>query len=199
MRMIYDKYAAVDDFLKPDVQSLLDVGCRDAILRQHIRPQIKYTGVDIAPGPNVDKIANLEDGLPFADREFDAVVALDLLEHTNNIWFAFDELVRVARRQVFIVLPNVYHWSSRVRLATAVARATPWATWASPTKTWASQARRLSTTISGLLSPQIARINCSGLEPRITAQAESPAALETLPSHVPESRAQARSRLSWSQ
>ena len=67
------------------------------------------------PGPGVDKIANIEDGLPFADQEFDAVVALDLLEHTNDIWFAFDELVRVARRQVVIVLPNVYHWSSRVR------------------------------------------------------------------------------------
>jgi SAM-dependent methyltransferase len=115
MRMIYQKYAAVNDLLKPDVQSVLDVGCRDAILRQHIRSQIKYTGVDIMPGSGVDRIANIEDGLPFADREFDAVVALDLLEHTNNIWFAFDELVRVARRQVFIILPNIYHWSSRVR------------------------------------------------------------------------------------
>ena len=36
-------------------------------------------------------------------------------KHTNNIWFAFDALVRVARRQVVIILPNVYHWSSRVR------------------------------------------------------------------------------------
>jgi hypothetical protein len=115
MRMVYEKYSAVDDLLKSDVRSLLDVGCRDAILRKHIRPQIKYTGVDIVAGPGVDKVANIEDGLPFADGEFDAVVALDLLEHTNNIWFAFDELVRVARRQVVIVLPNVYHWSSRVR------------------------------------------------------------------------------------
>ena len=115
MRMVYEKYSAVDDLLKSDVRSLLDVGCRDAILRKHIRPQIEYTGVDIVPGPGVDKVANIEDGLPFADGEFDAVVALDLLEHTNNIWFAFDELVRVARRQVVIMLPNVYHWSSRVR------------------------------------------------------------------------------------
>src|SRR5215204_5575877 len=36
-------------------------------------------------------------------------------KHTNNIWFAFDALVRVARPQVVIILPNVYHWSSRVR------------------------------------------------------------------------------------
>ena len=115
MRMVYEKYSAVDDLLKSDVRSLLDVGCRDAILRKHIRPQIEYTGVDIVPGPGVDKVASIEDGLPFADGEFDAVVALDLLEHTNNIWFAFDELVRVARRQVVIILPNVYHWSSRVR------------------------------------------------------------------------------------
>ena len=115
MRMVYEKYSVVNDLLKSDVRSLLDVGCRDAILRKHMRPQIEYTGVDIVAGPGVDKVANIEDGLPFADGEFDAVVALDLLEHTNNIWFAFDELVRVARRQVVIVLPNVYHWSSRVR------------------------------------------------------------------------------------
>ena len=115
MRMLYAKYAAVNDLLKSDVKSLLDVGCRDAILKHHLRPAIKYVGVDIVPGPGVDHIANIEQGLPFADREFDAVVALDLLEHTNNIWFAFDELVRVSRRQVVIVLPNIYHWASRVR------------------------------------------------------------------------------------
>ena len=94
MRMLYAKYAAVNDLLKPDVKSLLDVGCRDAILKSIFGQQIKYIGVDIVPGPGVDHIANIEEGLPFADREFDAVVALDLLEHTNNIWFAFDELVR---------------------------------------------------------------------------------------------------------
>ena len=59
-----------------DVRSLLDVGCRDAILRKHLRPQIEYTGVDIVAGPGVDKVANIEDGLPFADGEFDAVVAM---------------------------------------------------------------------------------------------------------------------------
>jgi SAM-dependent methyltransferase len=115
MSMIYDKYALANSSLQSDVTSLLDVGCRDGILKSYLRPGIIYTGLDIMPGPNVDRIANIEEGLPFADREFDAVAALDLLEHTNNIWFAFDELVRVSRRQVIIVLPNLYHWQSRIR------------------------------------------------------------------------------------
>lgn len=115
MNLIYDKYAIADSSLRPDVVTLLDVGCRDAILKRHLRPHIKYTGLDIIPGPNVDRVGNIEEGLPFADGEFDAVTALDLLEHTNNIWFAFDELVRVSRRQVIVLLPNVYHWLSRVR------------------------------------------------------------------------------------
>ena len=115
MSMIYDKYALANSSMQSDVTSLLDVGCRDGILKSYLRPGIQYTGLDIMPGPNVDRIANIEEGLPFADREFDAVAALDLLEHTNNIWFAFDELVRVSRRQVIIVLPNLYHWQSRIR------------------------------------------------------------------------------------
>jgi len=115
MPLIYDKYAMANATLRPEVATLLDVGCRDAILKRYLRPDIRYSGVDIIPGPGVDHIANIEEGLPFADRAFDAVVALDLLEHTNNIWFAFDELVRVSRRQVVIVLPNMYHWQSRIR------------------------------------------------------------------------------------
>ena len=61
------------------------------------------------------RICNLEQGIPFADVSFDAVVALDVLEHVDNIWFAFDEMVRVARRQVMVVLPNFYHFRERLR------------------------------------------------------------------------------------
>jgi SAM-dependent methyltransferase len=115
MSMLYNKYALANSSMQSDVKSLLDVGCRDGILKSYLRPGISYTGLDIMPGPNVDRVGNIEEGLPFADRKFDAVAALDLLEHTNNIWFAFDELVRVSRRQVIIVLPNMYHWQSRIR------------------------------------------------------------------------------------
>jgi SAM-dependent methyltransferase len=113
--LIYDKYRLTNQVLRPEVRSVLDVGCRDAILKRHLREDIAYTGIDLIPGPGVDHVVNAEEGLPFADRAFDAVVALDLLEHTDNIWFVFDELLRVASRQVVVLLPNAYHWQLRLR------------------------------------------------------------------------------------
>lgn len=113
--LIYDKYRLTNQALRPEVRSVLDVGCRDAILKQHLRGDIAYTGIDLMPGLGVDFVANAEEGLSFADKSFDAVVALDLLEHTDNIWFVFDELLRVSRKQVIVVLPNAYHWSFRLQ------------------------------------------------------------------------------------
>lgn len=113
--LIYHKYRLTNQALRPEVHSVLDVGCRDAILKQHLRSDITYSGIDLMPGPGVDHVGNAEDGLPFPDRAFDAVVALDLLEHTNNIWLVFDELLRVAGRQVVVLLPNAYHWQLRLQ------------------------------------------------------------------------------------
>ncbi len=115
LSLIYHKYAVANAALQSDVSTVLDVGCRDAILKRHLRGDIRYTGFDLIPGQDVDRVGNVEQGLPFSDKEFDAVIALDLLEHTNDIWYAFDELLRVARRQVIVLLPNAYHWSFRLQ------------------------------------------------------------------------------------
>jgi hypothetical protein len=45
--------------------------------------------------------------------EADVVVALDVLEHTNHIHYAFDELCRVARRHIVIALPNQFDFGNR--------------------------------------------------------------------------------------
>ena len=115
MNHYVSKYRQVADCLNPDSQSLLDVGCRDGILKSHLPSTIEYAGVDLFPGEHVLKTCNVEEGLPFADGEFDTVVALDLLEHTDNIWFVFDEFARVAARQIMVVFPNLYHWRNRQR------------------------------------------------------------------------------------
>jgi 2-polyprenyl-3-methyl-5-hydroxy-6-metoxy-1,4-benzoquinol methylase len=112
--MIYDKYRLVQEVLPPQTHSVLDVGCRDGVLRKSLNGNIKYTGVDIVQGELVSKVCNAEEGLPFGNNSFDAVVALDLLEHTDNIWYVFDELVRVARNQIVVVFPNMYHWKHRL-------------------------------------------------------------------------------------
>lgn len=88
--------------------SILDVGCYNANLKEHLPNNIKYTGIDIAGKPdifiNLDKI----DKLPFDDNEFDSVICADVLEHLENIHLIFDELCRVSNKYIIITLPNAY-------------------------------------------------------------------------------------------
>ena len=95
---------------------VLDVGCRSKMLQivlAEAEKDVHYYGFDLyAPA---DVVGNLEQGLPFTSAFFTTVVALDVLEHTDNIYAAFAELCRVSRQYVFIALPNAYDVSSRMR------------------------------------------------------------------------------------
>jgi SAM-dependent methyltransferase len=92
--------------------TILDVGCRDQALGRALDAHsVEYVGLDIRPPADV--VADLDDGIPMADGAVDVVVALDVLEHTNAIHFAFDEVCRVARHHVVIALPNQYELHDR--------------------------------------------------------------------------------------
>ena len=106
-----DKLALAGDILSDYLRgSVLDVGCDRRWLSSRV---IRcYIGVDISGTP--DLVVNVEHGLPFRDRSFDTVVAFDILEHLDNVHYAFDELCRVARRHVIIGLPNMYEWRFRL-------------------------------------------------------------------------------------
>src|SRR5690242_10840480 len=93
---------------------VLDVGCRSQQLKRLLPPETKnYLGVDLSPPADV--IANLGLGLPMDGGSCDTVVALDVLEHTDDIYHSFDELCRVARKYVLIALPNLYDITARKR------------------------------------------------------------------------------------
>lgn len=115
MRLYRSKFEEVVQRLDPETKTLLDVGCRDGRLKNYLPGTIQYSGIDLSPGPFVSKVCNIEQGIPYPDNAFDTVVALDILEHTDNIWFSFSELVRISRRQIMVVLPNSYHWKNRLR------------------------------------------------------------------------------------
>lgn len=115
MKLYRSKFEEVVQLLHPQTKTLLDVGCRDGRLKNYLPGTLEYSGIDLSPGPLVSKACNIEQGIPYPDNTFDAVVALDILEHTDNIWFSFSELVRVSRRQIMVVLPNSYHWKNRLR------------------------------------------------------------------------------------
>jgi len=93
---------------------ILDVGCRSGNLRCVLQDsKVHYRGLDLFPP--ADFIGDLGVGLPFGDMSFDTVVALDVLEHIDNIYQAFGELCRVARKYVVITLPNAYEVKSRIK------------------------------------------------------------------------------------
>ena len=89
--------------------TLLDAGCRKKELMPLLKDCREYYGTDIMPADGVYQ-CNLEEGLPqFEDNKFDIVTALDVLEHLDNPHKAFQEMLRVAKKAVFVSLPNMYY------------------------------------------------------------------------------------------
>jgi len=93
--------------------SLLDAGCRNKNLKPLLHSCREYFGTDLMPGDGVFQ-CNLDQQLPFADRSFDIVTALDVLEHLDNPHRALREFYRVARKAVFVSLPNIYYIQFRI-------------------------------------------------------------------------------------
>jgi hypothetical protein len=96
--------------------TLLDVGCRDCALKPQVSDFADYTGVDLFQNGDgsVDYVLDVEKGLPFPDRAFDFVVAMDLLEHLDGFHEGMVELARVMRGCLLVVLPNLAHLSARL-------------------------------------------------------------------------------------
>lgn len=53
--------------------------------------------LDMAEGPHVEIVANLNNGIPVPSNIFDRVLAVDVLEHVNNVIFVMDEIHRVLK------------------------------------------------------------------------------------------------------
>ena len=95
-------------------ESVLDVGCRDKILKDFIKKDSKYQGIDYKDSDEVIG-HNLENGIPFGDESFDIVFALDVLEHVENIHFLLDEVIRVSKFEAIVALPNMSYLKFRLR------------------------------------------------------------------------------------
>jgi len=106
-----DKLTLMAKVFQPYLQGdVLDVGCDRKFLNSFIKG--KYVGIGMGGNPDIE--VNLEKGLPFEDRSFDTLVCMDVLEHLEEIHFVFDELCRVASKQIIIGLPNMYEWRFRL-------------------------------------------------------------------------------------
>ena len=93
--------------------TLLDVGARDRRLEHYLRGSaLAYRSADRDDGH--DHRVDLERRLPFGDGAFDVVVALDCLEHVDDIHAALRELIRVSRCTTVVALPNLAVWHQRI-------------------------------------------------------------------------------------
>lgn len=93
--------------LLPRDASVLDVGSGDGLLARRVmdlRPDLRIRGVDVLARPRSHIPVSLFDGvrLPFPDREFDAVMMVDVLHHAAEQDALLAETARVARRALVI-------------------------------------------------------------------------------------------------
>jgi SAM-dependent methyltransferase len=105
-------------------ESVLDVGCGEGVLTFRWAQQLDglpVVGLDL-PDPKLEaewetrRLANLRfvggraEDIPFDDREFDLVAAIETLEHVANPERTLSEMARVARRHLLVSVPREPLW-----------------------------------------------------------------------------------------
>ena len=110
--------------LVPEGAHVLDLGCGDGALLQHLITTRRCTGYGIEiddanvlacvrRGVNVLQL-NLHEGLKaFRDQSFDVVLQIDTLQHLRNAEVMLRETARVGRIGV-VAFPNFAHWPNRL-------------------------------------------------------------------------------------
>ena len=113
--------------LVPEGAHVLDLGCGDGALLQHLSTTRRCTGYGIEidddnvlacvrRGVNVLQL-NLHEGLKaFRDQSFDAVLQIDTLQHLRNAEVMLRETARVGRVGI-VAFPNFAHWPNRLSIA----------------------------------------------------------------------------------
>jgi FkbM family methyltransferase len=72
---------------------------------------IKYIGVDVGPGDNVDVVMEKPYSLPFPDRSVDIILSGQVFEHVPFFWASFLEMTRVLKPDgyIFLTAPSRGH------------------------------------------------------------------------------------------
>jgi len=112
-------------FVQADPRSLLDVGCGEGVLTQQwaqrLGEQRRVVGIDLddpalhaewakRTAPNLEYRVMKAENLPFADREFDAAAAIEVLEHVPDAEHTVAEMARVAKRWLLVSVPREPLW-----------------------------------------------------------------------------------------
>ena len=112
-------------FTRADPQSLLDVGCGEAVLTHQWATRLgesrRVVGIDLDdPGlhtewakrsaPNLEYRVMKAERLPFADGEFDVAAAIEVLEHVPDPEHTVAEMARVASGHLLVSVPREPLW-----------------------------------------------------------------------------------------
>ena len=96
---------------------ILDVGCREMVLKEHLEGDFIYKGLDYISNKSDDPSFinhNLENGLPNNLEKIDITIALDVLEHIENIHGVFKEFFATTNKTIVVALPNMGYYKFRL-------------------------------------------------------------------------------------
>jgi len=116
--------ALEDLFVSAAPRSLLDVGCGEGVLTQRWAQRLgdrRVVGIDLddaklrrewseRQAPNLEYQVMAAEHLPFADGEFDAATAIEVLEHVPDPEHTVAEMARVAARHLLVSVPREPLW-----------------------------------------------------------------------------------------
>jgi len=104
--------AAAESFTLPgpvlEVGSFVVEGQEQWSLRP-LFPSHEYLGIDIRPGPGVDRVENVEK-LTLPDRSVGVVLALNAFEHVRKFWLGLAEVRRVLRPDGVLLFSTPFYF-----------------------------------------------------------------------------------------
>ena len=108
------------------VQSILDIGCGDGVVGTLLPAEWHYRGIDLSnasiyeQNPSDNRILYSSpdqiDAVLASSEPADAVLMLDVLEHTRRFCDLFERAIPVAKRYMIVSLPNELFLLDRLRL-----------------------------------------------------------------------------------
>jgi hypothetical protein len=102
-----------------DVHSICEVGCGSGVVTTQLKDKYQVTGLELSAAGaakvrqmGVSCVQGSIEALPFKDREFDLVLASEVIEHLDQriLPKGLSELARVASKYILLTVPNRDHF-----------------------------------------------------------------------------------------